>query len=184
MLAQVHQLARDIVDWIDQQHSDTHGRIVSRKVIGIAGIPGSGKTSIASKIEAHANSLMVSAAHGNASPRCIVMPMDGFHMSRQQLSAMPDAELAFKRRGAHWTFDCCGTYPQSNGVVGGGTDADNTALLQVVKRIKDTALLASNASIYAPGWSHEYEATEIQHIRERERENDVIVLIDHRMLLH
>jgi pantothenate kinase len=31
--------------------------------------------------------------------------MDGFHYYRSQLSAMDNAEEAFQRRGAHWTFD-------------------------------------------------------------------------------
>jgi pantothenate kinase len=36
---------------------------------------------------------------------CVVLPMDGFHYYKSQLSAMPNSEEAFQRRGAHWTFD-------------------------------------------------------------------------------
>ena len=31
--------------------------------------------------------------------------MDGYHLSRAQLSAMPDPKTAHARRGAEWTFD-------------------------------------------------------------------------------
>lgn len=31
--------------------------------------------------------------------------MDGFHYYRSELSAMPNSEEAFQRRGAHWTFN-------------------------------------------------------------------------------
>lgn len=38
------------------------------------------------------------------------LPMDGFHLTRAQLSAMPDPELAHARRGAEFTFDGHGFY--------------------------------------------------------------------------
>lgn len=31
--------------------------------------------------------------------------MDGWHLTRAQLAALPDPQLAKDRRGAHWTFD-------------------------------------------------------------------------------
>jgi pantothenate kinase len=31
--------------------------------------------------------------------------LDGWHLTRAQLDAFPDAKLAHDRRGAHWTFD-------------------------------------------------------------------------------
>lgn len=31
--------------------------------------------------------------------------MDGFHYYKYQLDEFPDSVLAYKRRGAHWTFD-------------------------------------------------------------------------------
>ncbi len=34
-----------------------------------------------------------------------MLPMDGYHLSRAELRAMPDPDLAFRRRGAHFTFD-------------------------------------------------------------------------------
>ena len=38
----------------------------------------------------------------------ICVPMDGFHLTRAQLDAMPDPKLAHARRGAEWTFDAKG----------------------------------------------------------------------------
>ena len=38
-------------------------------------------------------------------PLAAFVPMDGFHLSRAQLSAMPDPEQAHARRGAAFTFD-------------------------------------------------------------------------------
>lgn len=35
----------------------------------------------------------------------ILVGLDGWHLTREQLRAMPDPKLAFDRRGAHWTFD-------------------------------------------------------------------------------
>lgn len=62
-------------------------------IIGIAGCPGSGKTTTA-----HA----VCYAIG---PPAVVLPMDGFHYTRAHLDAMPDPACAHARRGAPFTFD-------------------------------------------------------------------------------
>ncbi|TFY59704.1 hypothetical protein EVJ58_g5614 [Rhodofomes roseus] len=35
----------------------------------------------------------------------VLIGLDGWHLSRAQLDAMPDPKLARDRRGAHWTFD-------------------------------------------------------------------------------
>lgn len=35
----------------------------------------------------------------------VFVPMDGYHLTRAQLSAMPDPALAHARRGAEFTFD-------------------------------------------------------------------------------
>ncbi len=36
------------------------------------------------------------------------MGLDGFHLTRDQLHALPNASEAFARRGAPWTFDAAG----------------------------------------------------------------------------
>jgi len=38
--------------------------------------------------------------------------MDGFHLTKKQLSEMLDPVEAFKRRGAAFTFDGNGTFPK------------------------------------------------------------------------
>ena len=37
--------------------------------------------------------------------RAILVGLDGWHLTRAQLDAMPDPKLAHDRRGSHWTFD-------------------------------------------------------------------------------
>lgn len=70
----------------------------NRMVIGLAGFPGSGKTTITQTWATQINQLV---GAGTA----IALSMDGFHFSKAQLRQMPDPEKAFARRGAHWTFD-------------------------------------------------------------------------------
>ncbi|KAK7397521.1 hypothetical protein QQX98_013116 [Neonectria punicea] len=69
-----------------------------RLLIGIAGIPGSGKTTLSQTIVARLN------AQASPPPATFV-PMDGFHLTRAALSAMPDPAAAHARRGAAFTFD-------------------------------------------------------------------------------
>lgn len=57
--------------------------------------------------------------------------MDGFHLTRAQLSAMPNAAEAHRRRGAHWTFD-----PEK--------------LLELVRAIKDPA----RGPVFGPSFDH------------------------------
>ena len=65
------------------------------RVVGLAGIPGSGKTTVTERAVAMAN-----AAAGPARP-FVVLPMDGFHIRRELLVD----ERMRRRRGAHFTFD-------------------------------------------------------------------------------
>mmetsp|Transcript_11395 Transcript_11395/g.42543 ORF Transcript_11395/g.42543 Transcript_11395/m.42543 type:complete len:261 (+) Transcript_11395:180-962(+) len=64
--------------------------------IGIAGCPGSGKTSL---------SLAVGELLSDAGTPTAVLPMDGFHFYRSELDSMPDPEAAHARRGAPFTFN-------------------------------------------------------------------------------
>lgn len=41
----------------------------------------------------------------NAADRAVVVPMDGYHLTRAQLALMHDPAYAVSRRGAYWTFD-------------------------------------------------------------------------------
>ncbi|KAA8893983.1 P-loop containing nucleoside triphosphate hydrolase protein [Sphaerosporella brunnea] len=69
-----------------------------RHLISIAGIPGSGKTTLAAHVVRGLNGALGSEA-------AVMIPMDGYHLTRAQLSAMADPARAHYCRGAHWTFD-------------------------------------------------------------------------------
>ncbi|KAI1632667.1 P-loop containing nucleoside triphosphate hydrolase protein [Biscogniauxia mediterranea] len=86
--------------WDDLQKTPEDQRFL----IAIAGIPGSGKTTL-SQILTKAINARHAAAHPGAPPIAVTVPMDGFHLTRAQLSAMPDPARAHARRGAEFTFD-------------------------------------------------------------------------------
>lgn len=62
------------------------------------------------------------------------VPMDGYHLTRAQLAAMPDPAHAAARRGAEFTFD-------------------GDKFLQLVKRLRET-LTPSTPTVYAPSFDH------------------------------
>lgn len=68
-----------------------------RTLIGLTGGPGSGKSTLANYLLNHFTKQQ------NTQVMCL--SMDGFHLSKAQLQALPNAEKAFARRGAPWTFD-------------------------------------------------------------------------------
>ena len=72
-----------------------------RIIIGIAGLPGAGKSTLAAQLAQRLNAAV-------AAPCALALGMDGFHLSRAQLRQLPDPALAFARRGAPWTFDADG----------------------------------------------------------------------------
>ena len=82
-----------------------------RLLIGIAGIPASGKSTLALLIMENINRLLKSSAGvedamtGKSPPEVVLVNLDGWHLTRAQLDCMPDPKLAHDRRGAHWTFD-------------------------------------------------------------------------------
>ncbi|KAI1370194.1 phosphoribulokinase/uridine kinase [Hypoxylon crocopeplum] len=78
-----------------------------RLLIAIAGIPGSGKTTLSQIITAALNArhATLHPETPEAVPVAVFVPMDGYHLTRAQLSAMPDPALAHARRGAEFTFD-------------------------------------------------------------------------------
>lgn len=80
-------------------------------VVGLAGVPGAGKTTLAHALAKTLTDVFCchnrcregeSSSPGDAF--CIAVPMDGYHKYRAELSAMPNAEEAFVKRGIHWTF--------------------------------------------------------------------------------
>jgi pantothenate kinase len=62
--------------------------------IGIAGTPGSGKSFIAEKIRDTINARNLNGAAEE--PECVVVPMDGYHLKREQLKKKAEAGELFK----------------------------------------------------------------------------------------
>lgn len=69
-----------------------------RVLVGIAGSPGSGKTTLARAIVAHVN------ARAGGRPVAAYLPMDGFHLANSTLDALDRHD----RKGAIDTFDAWG----------------------------------------------------------------------------
>ena len=64
-------------------------------VVGLVGVPGAGKSTLAARVAS-----VLNATRGD---RCVVVPMDGFHLPRSALS-----EEQMRRRGSPPTFDAEG----------------------------------------------------------------------------
>jgi pantothenate kinase len=74
-------------------------------LIALAGVPGSGKSTLAGALAAEVNR--------RVGPQAMVaLGMDGFHLPKAALRAMPNAAEALARRGAPWTFDPAGLAAQ------------------------------------------------------------------------
>lgn len=78
-----------------------HAHPQRRTVVGLVGLPGSGKSTIATQL--------ADAVNAQAGPRqMLALGMDGFHLPRATLAQMPDPAAALARRGSPWTFDPAG----------------------------------------------------------------------------
>lgn len=94
-----------------------------------------GKTTFASLISIRLNALHDSHSPGCTSiPIAAFIPMDGYHLSRAQLSALPDPTIAHARRGAAFTFD-------------------SSAFLTLVQKLREP-LLPESRTLYAPSFDH------------------------------
>ncbi|KAL0052381.1 hypothetical protein WJX82_001231 [Trebouxia sp. C0006] len=71
-------------------------------MVGIAGVPGSGKSTTAREVCAKINTMRPRLDRHHVA---VVVGMDGYHYTRQQLDQFPDPDEAHARRGAYWTFD-------------------------------------------------------------------------------
>lgn len=69
-----------------------------RYLVAIAGVPGSGKTTIAAAVARKLNAF-------NPAAKTRHISMDGFHFDRATLDTFPNPSEAYARRGAPWTFD-------------------------------------------------------------------------------
>ncbi|KAL5135084.1 putative uridine kinase [Glycine soja] len=79
-------------------------------LVGLAGPPGAGKSTLAHEVARRINKLWpekASSFDSQVEPPdvAIVAPMDGFHLYRFELDAMENLEEAHARRGAPWTFN-------------------------------------------------------------------------------
>lgn len=68
-----------------------------RYMVAVAGVPGSGKTTIAQAITECLNTSLHVPTR--------LLSMDGFHLPRSALDQLPNPAAAYARRGAPWTFD-------------------------------------------------------------------------------
>lgn len=97
-----------------------------RWILGLAGVPGSGKTTVAERWAAAVNEAI-------APDTMVALGMDGFHLTREQLRQFPDPEEAFARRGAPWTFD-------------------PAAMAQRLRKVREAM---GSADVVWPGFRHE-----------------------------
>lgn len=110
----------------------------SRLLIAISGIPGSGKTSIATRLVNGINQ-HYAQAHSNATGNvAAAVSLDGYHLTRAQLAAMADSAHAFARRGAAFTFDA----------------VKFAALVRVLREPVGEGEGKRAATIYAPSFDH------------------------------
>lgn len=97
-----------------------------RWILGLVGVPGSGKTTVAERWAAAVNEAI-------APDTMVALGMDGFHLTREQLRQFPDPEEAFARRGAPWTFD-------------------PAAMAQRLRKVREAM---GSADVVWPGFRHE-----------------------------
>lgn len=82
-----------ILEYIDRSVQEER-----RFLIALAGLPGSGKSTVAGHWETEVTKQRTQGDF-------FVLGMDGFHLTKQQLSLLPNPEEAVARRGAPFTFD-------------------------------------------------------------------------------
>ncbi|KAG2049113.1 P-loop containing nucleoside triphosphate hydrolase protein [Suillus hirtellus] len=97
--------AEDLASYLVQQLKVQASKVAGeRLLVAIAGVPASGKSTLAELVVAKVNALLA-ADNVMHHTSAIMVALDGWHLTRAQLDAMSDPKLAHDRRGAHWTFD-------------------------------------------------------------------------------
>ncbi len=92
-------ILRDMVPHLLRHLESVEGR----RLIAIAGAPGSGKSTLAATLADEVNRC-------TAPNTLVALGMDGFHLTKHELSQQPDPDEAFARRGAPWTFNTVAMY--------------------------------------------------------------------------
>ncbi|WWC65536.1 uncharacterized protein I303_108154 [Kwoniella dejecticola CBS 10117] len=98
----IDQLAHDIVDTYHARAGDT------RLLVGIAGPPGCGKSTIANPLTQRINSILHSAhspSQAEESISAVCVSLDGWHYTLAELDAMEDPVYAHRWRGAAFSFN-------------------------------------------------------------------------------
>ena len=95
-----------------------------------------GKTTLAAIVSNRLNELHAKQSPGtaNSNPLSAFLPMDGYHLSRRQLDALPDPVSAHARRGAEFTFD-------------------GDSFLKLVKKLREP-LCPESQTLFAPSFDH------------------------------
>ncbi|KAI0358907.1 P-loop containing nucleoside triphosphate hydrolase protein [Trametes cingulata] len=151
------KVAEELAQYLLDRLRDTPAD--GRLLVGIAGVPASGKSTLAQLIVERVNAAAARTSAQTASdsaldagaqgatanePIAVYVGLDGWHLTRAQLDAFPDPKLAHDRRGAHWTFD------------GDGYVAFIRALRRPITTPTPEDQSKSDAQIvYAPSFSHE-----------------------------
>ncbi|KAH7356633.1 phosphoribulokinase/uridine kinase [Rhexocercosporidium sp. MPI-PUGE-AT-0058] len=106
-----------------------------RLLIAISGIPGSGKTTLATTVTTRLNTLSSSTSSiPNPASIATYIPMDGYHFPLSYLHSLPDPTHALARRGAPFTFD-------------------SSSYLSLIKALRPP-ITPSTPTIHAPSFSH------------------------------
>jgi len=105
----------------------------TRILVGIAGIPASGKSSFAQFLTDRINQAGALLADRDDQRPAVLVPLDGWHYTRAQLDLFPDPKTARDRRGSHWTFD-------------------STSYVDFVRRLREDA--GHDIVISAPSFDH------------------------------
>jgi pantothenate kinase len=103
-------------------------------LIAISGIPGSGKTTLAAIMAERLDKLYFQKHPDQCAAIATVVSMDGYHLTRAQLAAMPDPAHAIARRGAAFTFD-------------------PVKFLGLARVLRET-LTPETGTVYAPSFDH------------------------------
>ncbi|KAI0475408.1 phosphoribulokinase/uridine kinase [Xylariaceae sp. FL0804] len=122
-----------------------------RILIALAGVPGSGKSTVSAGL--------LQALRKDGADDIVIVPMDGFHHPKRVLATFGDPVMAFRKRGAPFTFDA-------------------TGLLDLVMRLKTTprtTIDEPEVFITAPSFDHAVQDPVLNDIHISSRTQVVII---------